>query len=382
MRVAFYSNYLTHHQLPLCQALVKLTGGQFTFVATEPVEQGRLDTGWSDLNYEYDFVLRAYENETQQRQAVQLAEQADMVICGSAPWWCLKQRLKQKKLTFLYSERLYKMGYQRWKLPVRLVRFYRKYGRHKSLHLLCASAYAAGDFAKTATFINKTYKWGYFPEVKRYETVEALLDGKQPDTILWAGRFLTLKHPEAVVEVARRLRRDGYDFQMKLIGSGETWDDINRMVEENDLQQQVLLPGAVPSEEVREYMEAAAIYLFTSDRHEGWGAVLNESMNSACAVVASDAVGAAPFLLKDGENGLIYHSGDVEELYQKVKFLLDNPECGRQMGKNAYETMVGLWNAEVAAERLIKLSETLLRGEKHPDLYETGPCSRAERIKE
>ena len=36
-------------------------------------------------------------------------------------------------------------------------------------------------------------------------------------------------------------------------------------------------------------MEQADIYLFTSDRNEGWGAVANEAMNSACAMVA-DAI--------------------------------------------------------------------------------------------
>ena len=49
-------------------------------------------------------------------------------------------------------------------------------------------------------------------------------------------------------------------------------------------------------------MEKSEIFLFTSDKGEGWGAVLNESMNSACAVVASHAIGSVPFLLKDGEN--------------------------------------------------------------------------------
>lgn len=381
MNVVFYSNYLTHHQLPLCQALYRLTGGQFTFIATEQTEQERLDSGWCDLNREYDFVLRVYDGEAEKQQAIQLAEQADVVIHGSAPWEYLDKRLEEKKLTILYSERLYKAGYQWWKLPVRLWRFYKKYGRHKSLYLLCASAYTAGDFAKTGTFINKTYKWGYFPEVKRYDDVEALLDSKQPRTILWAGRFIDWKHPEAVVEVARRLQAEGYDFRIKMVGNGEMLDDIKRQVCDSGLQDRVELPGAVLSDEVRAYMEQAAIYLFTSDRHEGWGAVLNESMNSGCAVVVSDAVGAAPFLLKDGENGLTYHSGNVDELYEKVKFLLDNPAQGRDLGRRAYETMTGLWNAEIAAERLLKLCRALLEGQKHPDLYEEGPCSWAERIK-
>ncbi len=381
MKIAFYSNYLTHHQLPLCRALHRLTGGEFIFVSTEPVSQEHLELGYRDLDVENDFVLRAYEGEAEKQRALQLAEEADVVIHGSAPREYLTRRLEQNKLTILYSERLYKAGYQWWKLPVRLWRFYKKYGRHKNLHLLCASAYTAGDFAKTGTFLNKTYKWGYFPEVKRYDDVEAVLDSKKPATILWVGRFLDWKNPETVVEVVRRLQAEGYDVRAKLVGDGERWDAVAEQVRAYGLEDRVQLPGSVPSDEVRGHMEQASIYLFTSDRHEGWGAVLNESMNSACAVVVSDAVGAAPFLLKDGENGLSYHSGNVDELYEKVRLLLDNPDRGRELGRAAYETMAGLWNAEVAAERLLELAKALLRGEKNPNLYGTGPCSRAERIK-
>ena len=127
-------------------------------------------------------------------------------------------------------------------------------------------------------------------------------------------------------------------------------------------------------------MEAASIFLFTSDRNEGWGAVLNESMNSGCAVVACDAIGAVPFLMKDGENGLCYHSGNQNELYEKVKYLLENPQVCRKLGENAYDTMITMWNAEVAAERLVRLVECLQKGEDTPFLH--GPCSKAEILKD
>lgn len=382
MRFVFLSNYVCIHQLPFCEFMYEKLGDAFYFVATEEIETERLSQGYSELNSKYPFVIRAYESDAEKQKAQQLTDEADVVLIGSAPLEFIQYRLKKEKLTFLYSERLYKSGYQAWKLPVRLWRFYKKYGRHKSLYLLCASAYTAADFAKTGTFINKAYKWGYFPEVKRYDDVDALVDNKQPGSILWAGRFLDWKHPEAVVEVARRLKTEGYDFRLTMLGNGELWNAISEQVREYDLQDRIQLTGAVPAEEVRSYMEEAAIYLFTSDRHEGWGAVLNEAMNSACAVVASDAVGAAPLLLKDGENGLSYHSENVDELYEKVKFLLNNPARGRNLGRKAYETMTGLWNAEVAAKRLLELSEALLRGEKCPSLYQEGPCSKAEIVKD
>jgi len=110
--------------------------------------------------------------------------------------------------------------------------------------------------------------------------------------------------------------------------------------------------------------------------------VLNESMNSACAVVAGHAIGSVPFLLRDGGNGLIYKSGDVNDLYDKVKFLLDNNQERKRLGKNAYTTMEKEWNAENAAKKFLHLCQQLLAGEKHPFPYENGVCSKANILKD
>ena len=134
--------------------------------------------------------------------------------------------------------------------------------------------------------------------------------------------------------------------------------------------------GAMPPEAVREHMEKAEIFLFTSDFNEGWGAVLNESMNSGCAVVASHAIGSVPFLIRDGENGLIYRNGDDDGLYKRVTRLIDDPALRDRLGRNAYRTLADTWNAETAAERFLQLSQALLDG-KSPELFDEGPCSRA-----
>lgn len=382
MKVAFLSNYLCIHQVPFCKCMHQALGDDFCFVATEKIGTARLTQGYCDLDHDYSFVMRAYESKQAQQKAQCVTDEADVVIIGSAPLEYIQKRLKNKKLTFLYTERLYKNGYQAWKLPVRLWRFWKTYGRHKRLYLLCASAFTAGDFAKTGTFLGKSYKWGYFPPTHNYEDIHALIERKKPASILWVGRFLDWKHPEHVIEVARRLREDNYEFQIQMLGSGERWDAIKQMVCDQGLQDCVQLVGAVPAEQVRNYMDAASIFLFTSDRNEGWGAVLNESMNSGCAVVASDAIGSVPFLLEDGENGLCYQSGNVDDLYNKVKTLLEKPQLCHRLGETAYETVTTLWCAEVAAKRLLELAESLVKDPKQQVQYESGPCSKAHILRE
>ena len=230
-------------------------------------------------------------------------------------------------------------------------------------------------------FKNRMYKWGYFPETRHYD-LNSLFERKNRAEILWCGRFLEWKHPEIAINVALRLKADGYDFVLKFIGTGVMEDKLRQMIVENHLEENIRLLGPMPPEKVRDNMERAGIYLFTSDRQEGWGAVLNESMNSGCAVIASHTIGAVPYLLKNNKNGLIYDFDNSEALYSNVRLLLDNPGEQRRLGEAAYKTITEEWNAEVAAERLVNLSKHILDGDKYPDLYKSGPCSRAEIIKD
>ncbi|MBE6529783.1 MAG: glycosyltransferase family 4 protein [Ruminococcaceae bacterium] len=376
LTVTFFSNFLLHHQTPFCEAMVKRLGKNFKFVATEKIPQERLDMGYRDLSHETDYAVNSYEDEASYREAMRLGLESDVVIIGDAPDCFVEERLKGNKLTFRYWERFFKEG--RWRiLDPRVFRArylhdirYRK----KNLYMLCASAYTAPDCRFIHAYPGKTYRWGYFPPVKTYDSIDGILQSKKKNTILWVARFLKLKHPEAPLSVAKRLRDEGYDFEMNFIGSGVLEGKIRAFIEQNNLSDRVHLLGTMPPEEVRRHMEESEIFLFTSDRNEGWGAVLNESMNSACAVVASGAIGSVPYLIRDGKNGLIYKNGNHKDLYQKVKGLLDHPEKREALGRAAYKTLTEVWNADTAAERFLELAEKIRQGKDSP--FADGPCSK------
>lgn len=381
MKIVFVSNFFNHHQKPVADTMYALLGDGYHFIETKPISQERLAMGWGN-DEKPPYVKQNYTDDASRVECQRLIDEADIAIIGSAPHSLMQTRLLEKKITFLCTERLYKTGFPILKYPVRFYRHYKAFRRHKSLYLLAASAFASADYAKTGCFKNRAYKWAYFTALKEYDDVEKLIEVKHPISILWVARLIEWKHPEAPIEVAKRLKADGYTFEMNLIGTGELEEKVRALIAEYGLDDCVHLLGSMKPEAVREHMETSEIFLFTSDKGEGWGAVLNESMNSACAVVASHAIGSVPFLIQNGENGLIYRDGDLDDLTAKVKHLLDHPNERRKLSVAAYETMKNEWNAENAATKFIELSQKLLDGEKHPSPFESGVCSRAEVLKD
>ena len=392
-KVVFVSNYINHHQIPVCNEWFRLLKGSFAFIQTEPMEEERLAMGWQTAEG-LEYLFCAYE---QPQLCKEMIEQAKLVMFGGCEDESyIEGRLKQGKPVIRNSERLYKEG--QWKAisPRGLRRKYLDHTRYRKapVYLLCAGAYVASDFHIVRAYPGKMLRWGYFPPHQIYD-IEQLLSKKgysenKIPYLLWAGRMIGWKHPKHAIEVAQYLKTQGLLFHLDMIGDGPEKESIRKTIEEYGLQEQIRLLGSMKPDEVRKYMEMADVFLFSSDRREGWGAVANEAMNSGCALIAGHMIGAVPFLIQDGENGFVYRDGNVRELCHIAEGLVRDREKCRLLGRQAYETIHQTWNAEHAAGRLLHFAiqegfllwEDTLLEEMPLSAPKDGPCSEAPVISE
>lgn len=383
MRLAFFSNFLNHHQLPLCLAFREVLGDDFVFIATSPIPQERIDMKYEDMNHEYDFVICSYDNESSYKRALDISFEYDVVIIGSAPLEFLEKRMQSGKIIFRYCERSLKKGVWRRFIPTTYRKIYNQYIKYKNdnFYVLAASAFASYDLSLCGFPVEKCFKWGYFPALKIYDKIDDLIEKKRIINgnvirLLWVGRLIPLKNSPTVIKLAKELKDNGYSFHLDIVGCGAQYQRLEHLIEKYALSTYVTLKGALSSEETRVLMEKADIFIFTSNQYEGWGAVINESMNSACAVVSSNVVGSAPYLIKDGITGLLYEFNNLKSLYDNVATLMDDSAQRKILAKNAYNCIRSEWNAGVAVQRFLKLVRSLEVGGIVP--FGIGLCSEAE----
>ena len=385
MKLTFVSNYINHHQMPLAGRLYEKLKNDYCFIQTMPMEKERSDMGWAADVTKIPYVKCFYEQEEECRRIIM---NSDVVIFGGVEDESyIEERLQAGKPVIRYSERIYREG--QWKAisPRGLRKKYHDHIRYRKapVYLLCAGAYVASDFALIQAYPGKKYCFGYFPAFQE-QNIGQLMEKKRKRReesgkvrILFAARFLTLKHPEYPVHLAKALKDEGVSFELFMIGDGEEKGNVSAEIEKLGLQEDVKLLGFLSPEKVREQMEEADIFLFTSDYREGWGAVVNESMNSGCALIAGHGIGAVPYLLKDGENGYVYRTGDEEEFIRVGVKLAKDREKTENFGRASYRRIAEEWNDKVAAERLYALCEGIVSGNiVSPD---SGPCSEAPVIK-
>ena len=380
MTSTFVSNYINHHQIPLCDALYKELGEDFTFIQTMPMEEERVAMGWAVDVRSLPYVSCLYESEY---ECLKKVAESDVALFG----WTQREelaisRLDTGKATLRVSERLYREGQWKALSPRGLVAKYREHIKYRKQNvcMLCAGAYTASDFKLIGAYPGKLFKWGYFTALRTYSEERLARMKPQDGTIhiVWAGRFIPLKHPEYVVRLARTLRDRGHAFYVHMLGDGELEPSVREDVESAGLSDCFRFYGYTEPEGVRDVMERCHIHLFTSNYLEGWGAVVNEGMNSGCVEVVNAQVGAAPYLIRHGENGLVYPEGDYTKMEELVIDLVEHWGERRAMGQAAYETVRDMWNADHAAKELLRFSNELLRGMALP--AQEGPLSMAPAI--
>lgn len=365
MRITFFSNYLNHHQLPFCLEMIKLLGKEnFTFVACKAIHRERIQMGYEDMDIKYPFVLRAYESDEDFQQAILLAQQSDVAIIGAADAIFAEIRAKNNRLTFLFRERIFKNSTLRRFIPTTAWEIYKRYirFRDKNFYILCASAFAADDFSLCGFPRYKCLKWGYFPVFKE---MSGQANCSEKLRLMWCGRMIWWKHPEHAIEVARLLKERNIDFEMLMVGNGEKEAMVKDLVYKYRLKQHIQICDFMSPTEIRENMERSDIYLFTSGREEGWGVVLNEAMNSRCAIIANKQAGSSTYLL-DEDSGCFY-DGSLNSLEKAVdELLLSNVSL---LGAKAYDRIKRIWNPSNAANNFIKF----IKNNNKP--ANEGPCS-------
>ena len=96
--------------------------------------------------------------------------------------------------------------------------------------------------------------------------------------------------------------------------------------------------------ELPRYFDLATVFVLPS-RHEPWGLIVNEVMNAGRAVILSGDVGCQPDLVKDGDEGFVFATGDVPALTRALRRVLETPRTASEMGSRALER-IRTWSFE------------------------------------
>jgi glycosyltransferase involved in cell wall biosynthesis len=89
-----------------------------------------------------------------------------------------------------------------------------------------------------------------------------------------------------------------------------------------------------PSNDILYYYINSEI-LVLSSRYEGMPLVMLEAMSCGVPCVAFDCLCGPRNIISNGKDGLLVRNGDIANLAESVKLLIENPKLRQFMGENA-----------------------------------------------
>lgn len=163
--------------------------------------------------------------------------------------------------------------------------------------------------------------------------------------VLCLGCIAQFRPEKAHADLVRALEAilaQGIACQLLLVGEGRTRPEIQQLVAAKGLQERVTFLG--PQHDVREALAAMDIFVLASTSVETFSNAALEAMAMQKAVVLS-RIGGAAEMIGEGENGILYEAGNVEELVAAVKLLSDSTTRDRY-ARNARARVCDLFTLE------------------------------------
>ena len=158
-------------------------------------------------------------------------------------------------------------------------------------------------------------------------------EGEREKTVVAVGRVDENKNHEMLIRAFAKIAEDFPEYQLFIYGEGEKREELQGLAKELGLEERIHLPGN--EEHVEEVLYRARVFVLPSNT-EGMPNTLIEAMLLGTTVIATDCPCGGPAeLIKQGENGLLTPVGDVEQMGESLRKVLQNPQEADRMGRNA-----------------------------------------------
>jgi glycosyltransferase involved in cell wall biosynthesis len=177
--------------------------------------------------------------------------------------------------------------------------------------------------------------------------------------VLFVGKLIPKKQPHLLLEAFARVRRR-YPCALLFVGEGPLMAGLRRQATAAGIPD-VHFAGFLGREQVTRAYAAADLFVLPSGWHETWGVVVNEAMNFDLPVVVSDAVGCAPDLVHEGDNGYVVPRADADRLAEAIAVLVRDEERRRRFGQRS-RAIIAAWHPALAAEGVVRACYAAVRG--------------------
>jgi glycosyltransferase involved in cell wall biosynthesis len=215
-------------------------------------------------------------------------------------------------------------------------------------YLICPSKFSLKKHAEMGIPEEKLVHIPNFTFVNEYEPKYT-----PGDYILYVGR---LSKEKGILTLLKAVKN--FDVKLKIVGDGPMRREYEAFVDENHIKNVEFL-GYKTGDELKEIYRNCIFVVIPSEWYENAPMTVIEAFASGKPVVGAN-IGGIPEMVIEEETGLLFKSGNHEDLREKLGYLLRNPSLIVKMGQMAREKAVKEYNEGAHYNRLIEVYKKAL----------------------
>ncbi|MGD9202773.1 MAG: glycosyltransferase family 4 protein [Chitinispirillia bacterium] len=187
-------------------------------------------------------------------------------------------------------------------------------------------------------------------------------------TCIYVGSFRNYHNLAAIINIFSSLYEKYDNIEIKIIGTGETFDKVKKLVESAGLSNAVFLPGYIQYEKIPQYLIQSDIAFMNDFTEYGSPIKVFEYMAAKTAILVPDRKSILE-ILEHGKDALFFKSGDMNDFKNKLENLISKPDLRNFLADNAYGKVINNYTWDHNAQRVAGvLKKTLLnRSIKKPE---------------
>lgn len=194
--------------------------------------------------------------------------------------------------------------------------------------------------------------FSYLPDNKKmviYNPIELNFNSKQTKVldmtkrnIVAMGRLVEVKGFDQLIESFSLLAKDFPDWNLTILGDGESYSSLRESIVKLDLEERVFLPGFVRNP--HSIIKEADIFALSS-KNEGFSLVIIEAMRCGVPVISTDCPVGPREIIVDKNNGLLIPIDDTEAYARGLRELMES-ESFRDTLKKGADQLLGRFSNE------------------------------------
>ncbi|WP_455671796.1 glycosyltransferase family 4 protein [Phocaeicola sp.] len=202
-------------------------------------------------------------------------------------------------------------------------------------------------------------EWTELEKVKVIHNSISYFPEKQSDcstsTVIAAGRYTWQKGFDLLIDAWNIVHKKHPDWLLNIYGSGDN-NSFQELANGKGLKDTIVCHPSTPH--IYEKFQESSIFVLSS-RYEGMVLVLIEAMSCGVPAVSFACPCGPKDIITNGKDGLLVENGNVQQLAEKICYLIEHENERKEMGRKAQESSKR-FKQEVIMKQWIELFDAMV----------------------